>query len=106
MPLTVLGQYAKGLAHHDEEQAQAVERELKRIKGYLWNGNHRDALPCIDRLVDDLEELATTYPGIKAFRKGVEEFRTYVRRNADTIPNYAERYRYGERSRRPSPSPP
>ena len=48
-------------------------------------------------LVDDLEELATTYPGIKAFRKGVDEFRTYVRRNADTIPNYAERYRYGER---------
>ena len=97
MRLTVLGQYAKGLAHHDEEQAQAAARELKRIKGYLWNGNHRDALPCIDGLVDDLEELATTYPGIKAFRKGVDEFRTYVRRNADTIPNYAERYRYGER---------
>ena len=97
MRLTVLGQYAKGLAHHDEEEAQAAERELKRIKGYLWNGNHRDALPCIDSLVDDLEELATTYPGIKVFRKGVDEFRTYVRRNADTIPNYAERHRYGER---------
>ena len=97
MRLTVLGQYAKGLAHHDEEQAQAAERELKRIKGYLWNGNHRDALPCIDGLVDDLEELATTYPSIKAFRKGVDEFRTYVRRNAGTIANYAERHRYGER---------
>ena len=97
MRLTVLGQYAKGLAHHNEEEAQAVARELKRIKGYLWNGNHRDALPCIDNLVDDLEELATTYPSMKAFRKGVEEFHTYVRRNADTIPNYAERYRYGER---------
>ena len=78
MRLTVLGQYAKGLAHHDEEQAQAAARELKRIKGYLWNGNHRDALPCIDGLLDDLEELATTYPGIKAFRKGVDEFRTYA----------------------------
>ena len=97
MRLTVLGQYAKGLAHHDEEQAQAAARELKRIKGYLWNGNHRDALTCIDGLLDDLEELTTTYPGIKAFRKGVDEFRTYIRRNADTIPNYAERYRYGER---------
>ena len=43
MRLTVLGQYAKGLAHHDKEEAQAAERELKRIKGYLWNGNHRDA---------------------------------------------------------------
>ena len=38
-----------------------------------------------------------TYPGIKAFRKGVDEFHTYVRRNAHTIPNYAERHRYGER---------
>ena len=99
MRLTVLGQYAKGLAHHDDEEAHAIERELKRIKGYLWNGNHRDreALACIDGLVDDLEGLSTAYAGIKAFRKGADEFRTYVRRNAGTIPNYAERHRYGER---------
>ena len=76
---------------------QDAERELKRIKGYLWNGNHRAALVCIDGLIDDLECLATTYPGIKAFRKGVDEFHTYVRRNVHTIPNYAERHRYGER---------
>ena len=99
MRLTVLGQYAKGLAHHDDEEAHAIERELKRIKGYLWNGNHREALACIDGLANDLEDLEdvpTTYPGIKAFRKGVDEFHTYVRRNAHTIPNYAERHRYGE----------
>ena len=65
MRLTVLGRYAKGLAHHDEEEAQAAERELKRTKGYLWNGNHRDALTCIDGLVDDLEGLPTAYAGIK-----------------------------------------
>ena len=47
-------------------------------------------------LVDELEEFATTYPGIKAFRKGVDEFRTYVTRNAGTIASYAERHRYGE----------
>ena len=78
----------KGLAHHDDEEAHAIERELKRIKGYLWNGNHREALACIDGLandIDDLEDVPTTYPGIKAFRKGVDEFRTYVRRNAHTI---------------------
>ena len=87
-------------AHHDEEEAQAAERELKRIKGYLWNGNHRDALTCIEGLANDLDDregLPTTYPGIKAFRKGVDEFRTYVRRNAHTIASYAERHRYGER---------
>ena len=37
------------------------------------------------------------YPGIKAFHKSVDELRTYVRRNAHTIANYAERHRYGER---------
>ena len=47
--------------------------------------------------LDDLEDLPTTYPGIKAFHKSVDELHTYVRRNAHTIPNYAERHRYGER---------
>ena len=100
MRLTVLGQYAKGLAHHDEGEARIAERELKRIKGYLWNGNHREALACLDGLandLDDLEDLPTTYPGIKAFQRSVDELRTYVRRNAHTIANYAERHRYGER---------
>ena len=33
MRLTVLGQSARGLAHHDEEEAQHAERELKRNQG-------------------------------------------------------------------------
>ena len=37
---------------------------------YLWNANHQAALSCIDGLIDDLECLATTYPGIWAFRNG------------------------------------
>ena len=96
MRLTVLGQYVKGLAHHDEAQARHAKRELKRIKGYLWNGNHRAALAYIGGLVEDLGDLVTTYPGIKALRKSVDEFHTYVRCNAPTIANYAERHRYGE----------
>ena len=67
---------------------------------YLRNGNHREALACIDGLANDLddpEDLSTTYPGIKAFRKGVDEFRSCVKRNVHTIPNYAERHRHGER---------
>ena len=28
--------------------------------------------------------------------KAVEEFRTYIQNNAHLIPNYGERYRYGE----------
>ncbi len=99
MRITVLRQYARGLVnhHHDREEAEEIDRALRRIKGYLWHGNIRAALPCIDDLVMDLECIETRYPNIKAFRKGVYEFQTYVANNAHTIPNYAERHRYGER---------
>ncbi|WP_018431432.1 ISKra4-like element ISUnCu7 family transposase [Hoeflea sp. 108] len=97
MRLTVLGQYAKGLAHHNPSEAEDTARELKRIKGYLWNGNRRQALPCIEWLIDDLDAVETDYPSMKAFRKAAGEFNTYIANNAGMIPNYAERRRYGER---------
>ena len=53
--------------------------------------------PFLSHARSDLACLATTYPSIQAFRKSVEEFHAYVRCNAHTIPNYAERHRYGER---------
>ena len=97
MRLTVMGQYAKGLAHHNETEAAEIERTIKRIKGFLWNGNTRDALICAQDLDSDLFGIETDYSGIKAFRKCAAEFQTYITRNAHTIPNYAERHRYGER---------
>ena len=99
MRITVLRQYAKGLLthHHDREEAEEVDRALRRIKGFLWHGNIRAALPCIDDLAMDLERIETRYSNINAFRKGVYEFQTYIANNAHTIPNYAERHRYGER---------
>ncbi len=45
----------------------------------------------------DLECIETRYPNIKAFREGSCEFQTYLANNAHTIPNCAERHRYGER---------
>ena len=99
MRITVLRQYAKGLAgcHHDQGKAEEIDRALRRIKGFLWHGNIRAALPCIDDLAMDLGCIETGYPNIDAFRKGVCEFQTYIANNAHTVPNYAERHRYGER---------
>ena len=99
MRATVLRQHAKGLAgcHHDQGKAEEVDRALRRIKGFLWHGNIRAALPCIDDLAMDLECIETGYPNIDAFRKGVCEFQTCIANNAHTVPNYAERHRYGER---------
>ena len=97
MRLTVLGQYAKGLAHHNMQAAEEAETHLAKIKGYLWNGNVREAKFRLEWLVDDLDLLESDYPGLKAFRKTAGEFQIYINNNAGTIPNYAERHRYGER---------
>ena len=56
-------------------------------------------------LADDLDALESDYPGLKRFARLAGEFHTYIANNAGAIPNYAERWRYGERSRRPSSSP-
>lgn len=97
MRLTVIGQYVKGLAHHNPKEAEDAARELRRIKGYLWNGNHREALPSIGWLDSDLDALETNYPSIKACRKAVADLYTHIDNKAHMIPNYAERHRYGER---------
>lgn len=97
MRITVMKQYIKGVIHHEAEEGQRLKRELKRIKGYLWHGNLHRALPCIEDWADDLEGLECDYASLKALRKAANEFCTYIKNNAASIPNYAERHRYGER---------
>lgn len=99
MRLTVLGQYAKGLIHHDQEAGERIARNLLRIKRYLWHGNSRAGLFWSQDLADDLYGLEEdcTYPNLKAFSQAVAEFATYIERNANAIPNYGERYRNDER---------
>ena len=44
MRLTVLGQYAKGLAQHNPKEAEDAEAHLEKIKWQLWHGDVREAL--------------------------------------------------------------
>ena len=97
MRLTVMQQYVKGLAHHSDEDADRLSRSLRKIKGFLWNGNLHDGQAAIEDLVMGLDEIETDYASIKALRKTASEFETYIANNKDMIPNYAERRRYGER---------
>ena len=97
MRITVMRQYVKGLSHHDPNGGEAADRLLRRIKGYLWNGNLHDGRSAVTELVLDLEGIETDYPGMKALRRAAGEFEVYIRNNAGMIPNYAERRRYGER---------
>ena len=52
--LTVLGQFAKGVIHHDRETGERLARDLLRIKRHLWHGNSRAGLFWAEGLVDDL----------------------------------------------------
>jgi hypothetical protein len=97
MRLTVLSQYAKGLAQHSPKEAGDAEAHLEKTKWQLWHGDVRKALLRSRWLVDDLEALESAYPGLKRFARLAGEFHTYIDNNAGTIPNYGERWRYGER---------
>lgn len=96
MPLTVLGQYAKGLAHHNAEEAEAIQTRLERIKWRLWHGDAREALIRIEDLAEDLAELESGYPNLTRFAKATTEFATYIRNNRAIIPHYGERRRNDE----------
>jgi len=104
MRLTVMQQTAKGLPQtvHDEEETYTlrdpVVRSLERLKWSLWHGNVYKAFQKIADLAMDLDvAVATTGDGTaRKLLKTVEEFHTYIDRNRAFIPNYGERYRYGE----------
>jgi hypothetical protein len=96
MRLTVLDQYAKGLVHLDTELGETIRDQLERLKWSLWHGNVYKALYKIDDLEALIYNFEETYPKFKPLAKAVEEFRTYIEKNGHFIPNYGERWRYGE----------
>jgi hypothetical protein len=105
MRLTVLQQTAKGLPDKttDEEEdyplRDPVVRDLERLKWYLWHGNVFKALQVVQSVEMDLDAAVATsgHGTTRKLLKAVEEFHTYIDNNAGFIPNYGERYRYGER---------
>jgi hypothetical protein len=103
MRLTVLNQMAKGSSQLDNLLCADLIKTLTRIKWFLWHGNVFRALQLLDWLVDDveiihLEALENNQPlsEVKKLLKTLQEFQTYIFNNANFIPNYGERRRYGE----------
>jgi hypothetical protein len=97
MRMTVMGQMAKGLAPREVPEAGSdVERQLERIKWYLWHGNVFRALQGLEDLTMDLDDLEPVTEGLKKLRKAVHEFLGYITANKAFIPNYGDRYRHGE----------
>ena len=98
MRLTVLNQFSKGLENDDAEAGSTMKKALESAKWYLWHGNVEQALDtltgCCWPLHDQGQGLH--YPNRKKFLRLLEEMITYIENNRHLIPNYGEKYRYGE----------
>ena len=97
MRVTVLEQYARGVAHHDEAAGARLLAELERSKWLLWHGNQHRAQESIGILEVDVDGLEVDYPNLRKFAKSTHEFAVYIRTNKGSLINYGERFRAGER---------
>jgi hypothetical protein len=97
MRLTGLGNYTKGLAHHNPLEATALESRLERIKWRLWHGDAGEALTRAEQLVADVAALDSGYPKLKRLVKATADLATYIANNTAALPDYSERWFNGER---------
>jgi hypothetical protein len=95
--LTGLGQYGKGLTHHDPVAAMALQSRLERIKWRLWHGDAGEALTRAEQMAEAVAALDSGYSGMKRFAKAAAGLATYIANNADAITNYSARWHNGER---------
>ncbi len=96
MRITVLNQFAKGLEKSDPEHGPKITKNLESAKWYLWHGNIENALDKLEDCYCSLECEEIKYENCKKFLKHLDEMDTYIRNNSHLIPNYGEKYRYGE----------
>jgi hypothetical protein len=92
MRLTVLNQMAKGVAvqHKGEE----FEKELERVKWFLWHGNLYKALQALEGLQLDIDPEESSEA--RKLDRTLHEFDHYIRTNQSSLPNYGDRYRNEE----------
>jgi hypothetical protein len=96
MRMTVLDQYAKGLAHYNPLEAAALQDRLERVKWRLWHGNADEALARARALAEDVAALTSGYPGLTRLVKAAAGLATYIGNNSAAIADYAERWDHGE----------
>ena len=73
-----------------------VGTDLERVKWYLWHGNVFRALQVLGDVQMDLDSIEDENPAVDKLYRAVSEFITYIANNKAFIPNYGDRYRYGE----------
>lgn len=96
MRLTVLNQFAKGLIKSDPAQGKEVKKYLESIKWFLWHGNVGKALSIIEDCYIICIDEELKYRNRKKLENHLDELNIYIENNCHLIPNYGERWRYGE----------
>jgi hypothetical protein len=92
MRLTVLNQMAKGVPVQDK--GEEFEKDLERVKWFVWHGNVYEALQELEGLALDVNAQAGSEA--QKLARMVHEFDHYIRSNRSSIPNYGDRYRNEE----------
>lgn len=96
MRMTVLNQFAKGLIHSDPDTGKEIKKQLESCKWYLWHGNVEKALDRLEECYMICDGEGIQYKNQNKLIKHLEEMTTYIENNRHLIPNYGERWRYGE----------
>ena len=97
MRITVLRQYLRGLAHHEEDTAAELLEDLERLKWLLWHGNGVRVREVLDGLLMDVDAVEADYPHLRKLKTAVGEMVATIRKNARSLINHGERHRAGER---------
>ncbi len=92
MRITVLNQMAKGVSV--QGKGEEFEKDLERVKWFLWHGNVYKALQALEDLAWDVDAEASSEA--QKLARTLREFDHYIRTNRSSIPNYGDRYRNEE----------
>lgn len=96
MRITVMQQMARGMPSELSAVSPAAVDVLESVRRHLWHGNVDRALALVEDFGDGFDLIRDPPPEVRKLRRHLEEFSRYIDNNADWIPNYAERHRYGE----------
>ena len=87
MRITVLMQFVRGVAQHDEAKGAELLKSLERIKWLLWHGNLHRAFAAIEDFDSDIDDLDVGYSNQRKLARTVHEFAIYMTSNAGSLIN-------------------
>jgi hypothetical protein len=71
-------------------ESENFEKDLERVKWFIWHGNVYKALQVLEGLELDIDAEASNEA--RKLARTLHEFEHYIRTNQSSIPNYGDRY--------------